>query len=177
MQLTYTNRLMDECLQELEVYWSDEKVRLRGDVLRFASFIMADIVRHQGCYILRSDQADWDLDPDGEFIPDHIVPDRSGYEDFANHHHVCEFIASNKPSIGFLAVGLALTEILHLKLRQSFPAVHFRIVVSFPVKPLDPDEGQIRNDCRVSFHAIREGEVIFGDLEDFRYDAMGILEF
>jgi hypothetical protein len=177
MQFTYTNRLMDECLRELESYWSDEKTRLRGDVLRFAGFIMADVVCHQGCYILRSDQAEWDVDPDGEFIPDHIIPDRSGYEDFANHHHAREFITSNEPSIGFLAVGLALAEILHLKLRQNFPTVHFRISAGFPVKPLNLDDDQIRNDCRVSFHAVREGEVIFENLENFRHDAMGILEF
>jgi len=205
IQFTRTNKLMDECLREVEDYWTQEKARLlarqaafdsenwdevdridaaekpkaSADAFGLADLIFSDVVRHQGCYLLRSKFSRWDVDPDGEFVPTEHTPDRSGREDFENHRHISDYFISKEPGIHFLIVGLAWAEFLYLKLRVSFPDVHFRICVSFSVKPFefDPEDTHIRDDCVVRFHAIREGEVIYGPLEEFRHEAMGILEF
>lgn len=176
MQFTHTNRLMGECLQQLRAHWSPESARLDGDTLDFARLLTAGVVRHRGCYVLRRSQDEWGVDPDGAFTPSGVIPDRSGYEDFSNSVRVSEFVRVEEPDIGVLGVGLALAEALALKLRASFPAVRFRVMVSFRGKPLGPDDADFMRDCRVSFHAVREGEAVIGDLESFRYEAVGILE-
>ena len=176
MQFTYANRLMGECLQRLQDRWSDENASLAGDTLRFAHLLTAGIVRHRGCYILRRSQDEWGVDPEGAFTPDGVIPDRSGYEDFANHLRVSEFVRPEVPDIGVLGVGVALAEALSLKLRTGFPGVRFRIMVSFRGRPLGPDDRDFMRDCRVSFHALRQGEAVIGDLESFHYEAIGIIE-
>ncbi len=205
IQFTHTNKLMHECLQEIEDYWTQEKARLvareaaferetwdevdkidaskkpkiSADAFGLAAFMFSEVVRHQGCYLLRSEFSHWDVDPDGEFVPTEHRPDRTGYEDFENHRHISDYFISKEPGIHFLIMGLASAEFLYLKLRVSFPDVHFRICVIFPVRPFefDPEDTHIRDDCVVRFHAVREGEVIYGPLEEFRHEAMGILEF
>lgn len=176
MQFTHTNRLMGECLQQLQAHWSSESARLDGDTLGFARLLMADIVRHRGCYILRRSQDEWGVDADGAFTPSSVIPDRSGYEDFSNGVRVSEFVQVDAPDIGVLGVGLALAEALALKLRASFPAVRFRVMVSFRGRSLGPGDTAFMRDCRVSFHAVREGEAVIGDLDSFRYEAIGIVE-
>jgi hypothetical protein len=167
---------MRECLQQLQDRWSDRGDRLDGDVLRLAHLLVADIVRHRGCYILRRSQDAWGVDPDGTFTPSGVIPDRSGYEDFSNRVRVSEFVQIGAPDIGVLGAGLAVAEVLSLKLRASFPAVRFRVTVSLRGKPLGPDDADYLRDCRVSFHAVREGEAVIGDLESFRYEAVGVIE-
>ncbi len=204
IQFTRTNKLMDESLREVEDYWAQERARLVAqeaaferedwdevdrivateqkagvDAFELAAFMFSEIIRHRGCYLLRSEFSRWEVDPDGEFVPTEHRPDRTGYEDFENHRHISDYFISKEPGIHFLIMGLALAEFLYLKLRVTFPDVHFRICVIFPVRPFDfdPEDTHIRDDCVVRFHAIREGEVIYGPLEEFRHDAMGILEF
>ncbi len=55
IKFTYTNHLMDQCLEELEAYWADQDAAslVRADLL--ASHLLNwNIVRHKGCYLLQN---------------------------------------------------------------------------------------------------------------------------
>lgn len=174
---TYQNELMKECLLELDDYWHSRNPELDGNSVAFANLVFSKIVRHKGCYLLRNEANKEDPDPNGEFLPDKMFPDRSGFEDSQNHFHLSGIVTAQEPSIGFLGIGLSIVELLYLKLHHDFPDEHFRITLSYPVKPFDDGDTYVRDDCRISFHAIRSGEVIFTDLESYQFEALGIWEF
>lgn len=191
---TYTNKLMDDCLQELEAYLNDDKPKFKGDIIRLNQFILSDIITHQGCYLLTyAMPAGLKVEPQKEFVPDEYFPDRTGYECYENHVHTQDILRSSKPGIHHLATGISLAEILCLKLLARYPDIKFHIIVSFPVRPIvldnvkptyiasassSPLEGDtaVRNDCTVRFHAVRENEIIYDDLEAFRFEAMSVIE-
>jgi hypothetical protein len=205
IRFTHTNRLMDECLREIEDYWAQEEARLaalqasrecegwkdtdesetdertavRMHVPTLTNLMLCNIVRHKGCDLLRRWRESWDADPDGQFGPTERFPNRSEYEDFENHFHVGDCFISEEPGIHFLIMGLALAEVIYVKLRLSYPDVHFRIPMSFSVKPFefDPEDIHIRDDCVVRFHAIREGENLYVPPEEYLHEAVGVLEF
>jgi hypothetical protein len=196
---------MDECLREIEDCWAQEKARLAAlqaslecedwkstdepetdertpvsvDALALTNLMLCDIVCHKGCYLLRRWRESWDADPDGQFVPTDRFPHRSEYEDFENHFHVGDCFISQEPGIHFLIMGLALAEVIYIKLRLSFPDVHFRISMSFSVRPFefDPENTHIRDDCVVRFHAIREGENLYVPPQEYLHEAVGVLEF
>ena len=184
---------MDGCLGELVDYMSSRKSRYNGDIVRFSRFILSNVVIHQGCYLFEyAIPRGLELNPTQEFSPDEHFPDRTGYECSENHVHTQDILRSNKPGLHHLATAVSLAEILRLKL-CAFANVQFRIIVGFPVKPLvienkepthiasrsiwpNEEDNQIRDDSTVRFHAVRNGEVIYDDLEAFRFDAMGVME-
>jgi hypothetical protein len=173
---THQNELMKKCLLELDDYWNNNP-ELAGNSVAFANLVFSNVVRHKGCYLLQNEAKKEDLNPDGEFLPDKMFPDRSGFEDSQNHFHLSGIMTAQEPSIGFLGIGLSIVELLHLKLHHDFPEEHFRITLSYPVKPLGNGDTYVRDDCRISFHAIRSGEVIFDDPENYKFEAFGIREF
>ncbi|NVM46966.1 MAG: hypothetical protein HWN79_18830, partial [Candidatus Lokiarchaeota archaeon] len=86
-------------------------------------------------------------------------------------------IKNDIQDIVVLAVGISLVNILWLKLNYLFPNVHFRIDISYPVIKIFDENEFIKDDCRISFHAIRENEEIYLDLEEYKYEAVGVLEW
>jgi len=187
MKFTRTNRLMDDCLAEVRAFLADRKSRLPvGDAAGLAALLRADVVFDRGCYLLRWPEANWTPDPDAAFHPTAVEPDRTGREDFENHFHE-EWIRGRnspqlrKPGIHHLVLALLEAEVVRLKLRDAFPTVRFRISVSFVVRPFEDDDDEttalnVMREWRVSFHALRRGEVLFDDLEAFAHDAVGILD-
>ncbi len=171
---------MDACLRELNAYRVTYSRGLRGDVLGLARLIGSEVVVHQGCYIWSDHLRGYGRQPDaeGEFVPDRTFIDRTGYECFANHIHVDTLVHSHKPGIHYLAIGLAVAEVVQLKLQQGFPGVHFHIIVGYNVIPLDEEDVHVKDDCTVRFHAVHEGDIACGcdQLERYDYDAVGVKE-
>ncbi|MBI5500311.1 MAG: hypothetical protein HY907_08715 [Deltaproteobacteria bacterium] len=96
------------------------------------------------------------------------------------------FLADRKsrlrePGIHRLVLALIEAEVVRLRLRDAFPTVRFRIPVSFSVRPFADDGDEVvalnvMREWRVSFHALRRGEVLYDDLEAFAHEAVGILD-
>jgi hypothetical protein len=188
LKFSQTNKLMDECLTQAEAYLSKPDTRLRvRNVTGLAALLQAEIVFDRGCYRLRWPGATWVPEPRTEFEPDSQFLDRTGWEDFDNHFHEDALRGWNieekeKPGIHHLVLALIGAEILRLKLRDSFPRVRFQVTVSFSVKPMDLDDEEIiaRNvmiGWRVSFHAVRKGEMpLSSDLDSYLYEAIGLFD-
>ncbi len=176
---------MQDCLRELEASRSDPAATVPVNSDRIERLRQAEIVVDAGCYLLYFPDTRWVREPDPQrpFVPDQFYSYRSDYEDKENHLHAVGFMAGKpwlaQPSIGYLGLGLDLAEILDAKLRHAAPTVRFCISVSFNVKPLDADDGDVRKDCRVSFHAIRAGEPMWSDvdIEEYLNSAFGLIEF
>ena len=72
--------------------------------------------------------------------------DQTGYECFFNKIHVEDFINNNESDLFFW--GMKLISTLIETLQKKFPAVKFRIILSFVVE----------DSCTVRFHKIRENQ-------------------
>lgn len=199
MEFTQTNKLMRQCLSKVENYWkklgkykaSELKsnnatlpfypsfIRLSGDAIAFSSFMLADIVKHRGCYLISfPDAPKKELDPEGEFVLDQYAENRSVYENDDNHFHLeGSFIGFDNYEIGVLITGLGIVEVLCLKLKNKFPEEHFLVSISYPVKPWQDNDKNILSDCRISFNAIRDGEIVFDEIEKYKLEAMGFIEW
>ena len=199
MQFTQTNKLMRQCLSKVEKYWQElgryeanaqkrnkallplypSFIKLSGDAIAFSRFMLADIVKNKGCYLITyPNGTKKELDPEGEFIPDKHAENRSIYEDFQNHFHLeGSFIGFDNYEIGVLITGLGIIEVLCLKLKSNYPNEHFLVSLSYPVKPWEKNEDNVFCDCRISFNAVRDDETVFGDIEKFELEAMGIIEW
>jgi hypothetical protein len=73
--------------------------------------------------------------------------------------------------------GIALAEVLRLKLRAGFPRRRFRLHVSWNSRPLFESQRMYEQTrkCYVSFWQIRRGEEVFSSLEEFKHEAIGEL--
>ncbi len=73
--------------------------------------------------------------------------------------------------------GIAVAEVLRLKLRSSFPRRHFRLHVSWNSKPLFESQRhyELTRKCVVSFWQTRRGEELFPAIEEFKHEAIGEL--
>lgn len=191
---TSTNKLMDASLRDLAAYLDDGRAGFNGNVIGLVRLLQTKVVIHQGCYLLGWGPGGLEPQPDAEFVPDRMHPDRTGVECFENHQHVTDLLQYRKrivqPGNHYLGIGLLVAEILRLKLALAFPDVRFRIIVSFPVRSIGPGTypGSVSSatvgleqvtmyDCIVRFHAVRQGEVIYDDLENFKTEAIGVVEF
>jgi transposase-like protein len=172
-----TNTLMKNCFIELVTYMeSDPKSRstIQFNISKLADVLFSTIVVHQGCYLLENQLPIGLIPiPEQEFIqPD---PYRTGHEEFVNHLHTQDIFQYNN-GIQHLLVGMIIANNLRYKLKSMFPTKRFEISVSFHVLPIYEDDIYYRDDCRVSFHAVREGEVYIGDLEGYKYEAVGVID-
>jgi hypothetical protein len=199
MEFTKTNKLMKKCLSEIEKYWksfekyNDRKLKnpdfvlprypsfvtLQGDAIAFAQFMLADIIVDRGCYFISYPASHKkDSNPEGEFIPEYATDNRSFHEDYENHFHLAgSFIGIDNHEIGVLITGVAIVEILCLKLKNKFPNEHFQVSISYPVKPFEENDNFIFDDCRISFNAKRENEEVTDDINEFHNEAMGVIEW
>ena len=148
------------------------------DISALSKILLSNFVIHQGCYLLEySLPTGFNPIPNQEFIPDKSFFDRTSYEYFQNHLHTRELLTSTKTSLHHLLTGIIIADNLKDKLKVSFPSRKFRIIVSYPVLPLSAEEDEIKNDCTIRFHAMREGEYFISDLDEFKFDAIGVIDF
>jgi len=152
----------------------------RSNVIGLLHFLQFPIACVDGCYFLESEKT---IESDWHFTPDAWFPDRTGIEWSRNKIHVLRHLGgdrkfASKPGVHNLLLGLVIADILRMKLVCAYPAVRFRISVSWHVKGTgDPelDRLNVRRDCCVSFHAERPDEVFLEDLEGFELEAVGVL--
>jgi len=170
------NILMENCFPEL-IASLDSDTRVHGDLSALSKVLLSNFVVHQGCYLLEyTIPKGFTPIPEQEFISDEFFPDRTGYECSENHLHTSDLLNNNQKGIHHLLAGIIIADNLRYKLKSVFPCSRFRIIVSFPVLALSADDEEIKKDCTVRFHAIREGEIIYDNLDDFKFEAMGIIE-
>jgi len=108
---------------------------------------------------------------------------KSIVEDNVNHFHVDSDAIPNDEETAF-KLGIKTSVLLFQKFQQNgFNDI--RISYSFHTrklsKQIDIDQNRIVEEKyyygdRISFHQIRKGEKVIGDLEGFKYNAMLILE-
>jgi hypothetical protein len=141
------------------------------------SDFLSEIVIYQGCYVMESALPKSIIpQPDQAFEPNEYIPDRSGYEYFENHLHTSGLFRDGTKGLHHLLMGVMLAEQLKNKLKLSYPEVTFRIIVSVNVIPFDNEDEDVMNDCVVRFYAVREGENILDEIEEYLYDAIGIID-
>jgi len=173
---TTKNILMENCLQEL-ITSTDSAPGFQCEIFNLSKVLLSGFAIHQGCYLREYGLPKGFVPiPEQEFVPDKVFPDRTGFECFENHLHSTDLLKNYKKSIYHLLTGIIVADNLKYKLKSVFPLVKFRIIVSFSVLPLSADDDEIKNDCTVRFHAIRDGEFIYDNLGDFKFEAIGIIE-
>jgi len=151
---------------------------IQCDISALSKILLSNFVIHQGCYLLDySLPSGFNPIPEQEFIPDKSFLDRTGYECFQNHLHTRDLLKSKKKSLHHLLTGIIIADNLKYKLKVSFPSRKFRIIVSYPVLPLSEEDNEIKNDCAIRFHLMRKSEYFISDLEEFKFDAIGIIDF
>lgn len=78
----------------------------------------------------------------------------------------------NETGLILLDFGLAVVNVLALKLKNVFPKYKFRIIVSYD---LINEFGY--NDCVIRFHKKRKNEnYLVDNLEEYKQDAIGYLD-
>lgn len=171
---TTKNAIMENCLQELITSIDPD---LKCGIFGLSKALLSRFVIHQGCYLLECALPRGFIPyPEQEFTSSRIFPDRTGYECGENHLHTSYLLANHEKGYHHLLAGIVVADNLRYKLKSEFPPGRFRIIVSFNVFPMGEDDDDIRKDCTVRFHSVRTGEVIYDDLEDFKYEAMGVIE-
>lgn len=97
---------------------------------------------------------------------------RTKFEAFENHIHVSDYIL-NQNGLILLYFGLAIVNLLSLKLKSVFPKYKFRIIISYDVQ----NKFGHYNDCVIRFHKKRSGEYWMAkNIEDYKEDAVGYLD-
>lgn len=179
LQFSQCNQNMLLALKEAGRFLSRPNSKtLRLDVSGLLHFLRVPVVCLDGCYFLDSPgRTEW------RFVPDKHFPDRSGREFSDNKVHAEDIWGqggkvASKPGIHNLVLGLILVDVLRMKLVCAYPAVPFRIWVSWHVTGIgdvELDRLNVRRDCCVGFHAARPGEDVLGDLERYDIEAVGVL--
>lgn len=169
------NKLMDSIFPEV-IASINSVSGIRYEISTLAKILLSNFVIHQGCYLLEFTlPEDFSSNPDQVFTRSNFA-DRTGYECYENHLHTIDIIKGSQPGIHHLLTGIIIADNLRYKLKAMFPSTRFRIIVSFPVLPLSADDDEIKNDCTIRFHLVRDGEYIFDNLDDFKFEAMGVIE-
>ncbi len=169
------NKLMENVFPDV-IEASNSQTVVRYDISILSKVLLSSFVMHQGCYLLEfALPAGFHPNPEQAF-PKSNFTNQTSYECYENHLHTVDILKRSKQGINHLLTGIILADYFRYKLEVVFPAQRFRIIVSYPVLPISPEDHEIKNDCTVRFHAVRDGEVIFDNLDDFKYEAMGIIE-
>jgi hypothetical protein len=171
-----SNVLMDDCCQELDTFMNSDS-NILCNIAILSEVLLSNIVIHKGCYLLEfALPKDIHPEPEADFAPDDNFPDRTGYECFKNHIHTMDILEDSQKGLHHLLTGIIIAEHLRYKLKSIFPFQIFRIIVSYPVLPITKDDAEIKNDCTVRFHSVRDNEIIYENLDDYQFDAIGIIQ-
>ena len=173
---TNKNALMENCLQEL-ITSIDTNSDFKCEISNLSKALLSRFVIHQGCYLLEyALPKDFVPYPEQKFVRSQIFSDRTALECSENHLHTQDLLEDHNEGLHHLLAGVIVADNLRYKLKSEFPSGKFRIIVSFPFFPLGKDDGEIKNDCTVRFHSIRDGELVYASLDDFKYEAIGIVD-
>ena len=92
-------------------------------------------------------------------------PDRSGYECFANHIHIEDFVSESSPE-NLVDQSFALATSLNQRLREFAPDASFRFIIAAS-----------GGGCTLRFHVVRAGEQWEKeDLESYGEEAIAVIE-
>jgi hypothetical protein len=173
---TTKNAIMANCLQEL-ITSIDSNSVFQCEISDLSEALLSRFVIHQGGYLLEYALLKGFVpNPEQEFIPSQSLLDRTGYECSKNHLHTRDLLEDDKKGLHHLLAGIIFADNLRYKLKSKFPFSKFKIIVGFSVFPLSKGDNEIKNDCTIRFHSIRDGESIYDNLENFKTDAVGIIE-
>lgn len=114
---------------------------------------------------------------DEKFIPNEWLVNRSCWEQAYNRVELGQGIAARHSGPELVEHGIAIAELICLKLRANFPRRRFRLHVSWNAKPLFESQRRYEQTrkCVVSFWQERRGEHVFAPLTEFKHDAIGEL--
>lgn len=102
------------------------------------------------------------------FIPDNVIPDRTGFEALENDVHVNDYYKriESKP-INILGASKKIMQIWEVKLKEAYPDVTFHVILSF--------DG---TDCILRFHRLRkeEGTWLDSNLEGYKEEGVLVKE-
>jgi hypothetical protein len=170
------NQLMENIFPELITYINSNS-DVQWEIPNLLEVLLSKFIIHQGCYLLECAlPPDFSPKPEQAFIPKYPFPDRTGYECYQNHLHTSDILKDSDKGLQNLLTGIIIADNLRYKLKSAFPSHRFRIFLSYNVLPIFADEPEIMNECVVRFHSVRDGEYIYNNLDDFKFEAMGLVE-
>ena len=108
---------------------------------------------------------------DGVSLPtcDAVPKDKTGFKAFHNHIHLTDYAATQADMnpMELLRFGLDIVDTWARNLKESYPNVHFHIVLSF-------DE----EDCVIRLYKLRNGEIPWIDAENVEdFNLEGVLVY
>jgi len=162
MLFTRTNTLMDSCLAKLDV---SDFSQVPVDMVNFSHYILSDFITHQDCILLAtniSQHCQRTITAQTLSFSQQAYPHCTALECGENHVHITDFLTERsiieQHSLELLYMGLGYTEMLRTKLKNQFPNHLFRIILTYKLAKIDPDD-DMSHDCIVRFHKIRAGEL------------------
>lgn len=154
-----TNALMRSSLQRLAA-------EVPSPAANFVTAALAELIEIDGCVFLEAGEA---------FVPTPSLPNRSCWEQWHNRIDLFYGIPARHRGPALIVQGIAIAEILRLRLSEAFADRAFIIHVSWNARALFETKRQYEalRKCRVSFWQRRDGESVFAPIEEFEHEAIG----